>query len=438
MARAVQLDYIALALTDECSSPAWCAPMSRRKSGLPLMIGGHFHLQNEDGSPAFSLILLAQNREGYGNLSELITLARTRADKGSYRLTPDDLAAPELPTHTSPAAGLPGDPDAGVWRRRRPFARRHNGWRCMFPNAPGSALSCCTAPAMNGIAPRSNKPPAQRPPDRRRRRRLHACALAQAAAGHADRDPLRQAAGGCGYELAPNAEQHLRSRLRLANLYPPRRWPKRCGSHNAATFRWTNCATSTRRKWCRPACTPAVICAQVKLGAHERWPAGIPATIQQRIDLELSLIEEIAVRILFSHRVRHRAVRAQPRHPVSGPRFGGQFGGLLLPRHYRSVAASRHIAVRALYFERAQRTARYRCRFRARAPRRSHPVHLQKIRARTRRARRHGDQLSHAQRDSRYRQSARLSTRRLVDQIAKSLAWWEPGRICSIALPNAV
>ena len=24
----------------------------------------------------------------------------------------------------------------------------------------------------------------------------------------------------CGYELAPNAEQHLRSRLRLANLYP--------------------------------------------------------------------------------------------------------------------------------------------------------------------------------------------------------------------------
>jgi error-prone DNA polymerase len=24
----------------------------------------------------------------------------------------------------------------------------------------------------------------------------------------------------CGYELAPNAERHLRSRLRLANLYP--------------------------------------------------------------------------------------------------------------------------------------------------------------------------------------------------------------------------
>src|SRR6185312_17179901 len=24
----------------------------------------------------------------------------------------------------------------------------------------------------------------------------------------------------CGYDLAPNAEQHLRSRLRLANLYP--------------------------------------------------------------------------------------------------------------------------------------------------------------------------------------------------------------------------
>ena len=27
----------------------------------------------------------------------------------------------------------------------------------------------------------------------------------------------------CGYELAQNAEQHLRARLRLANIYPPGR-----------------------------------------------------------------------------------------------------------------------------------------------------------------------------------------------------------------------
>ena len=32
---------------------------------------------------------------------------------------------------------------------------------------------------------------------------------------------LGKPVAACGYDLAPNAEQHLRSRLRLANLYPP-------------------------------------------------------------------------------------------------------------------------------------------------------------------------------------------------------------------------
>ncbi len=62
---------------------------------MPLVIGSYFRLCNADGSPAFGLILLAQNREGYGNLSELITLARTRAPKGKYRLTPHDLSRPD-------------------------------------------------------------------------------------------------------------------------------------------------------------------------------------------------------------------------------------------------------------------------------------------------------------------------------------------------------
>jgi error-prone DNA polymerase len=44
---------------------------------------------------AFGLVLLAQTREGYGNLSELITLARMRAPKGEYRLTPQDMSRPE-------------------------------------------------------------------------------------------------------------------------------------------------------------------------------------------------------------------------------------------------------------------------------------------------------------------------------------------------------
>ncbi|WP_152562765.1 PHP domain-containing protein, partial [Caballeronia grimmiae] len=110
--RASQLGYAGLAITDECSVAGVVrAHVQAKEEKLPLIIGSYFRLvharQGADSgpkkrpafghtsSPAFGLILLAQNREGYGNLCELITLARRRAAKGSYLLTPDDLAHPE-------------------------------------------------------------------------------------------------------------------------------------------------------------------------------------------------------------------------------------------------------------------------------------------------------------------------------------------------------
>ncbi|UUZ53091.1 PHP domain-containing protein [Massilia sp. H-1] len=110
----MQLGYTALAITDECSLVGVVrAHAEAKKAALPLIIGAHFHLTNPDGSAALSLILLAQNRNGYGNLSELITLARTRSEKGFYHLMPSDLADPAPgPGPPAPAARLPGDPAA--------------------------------------------------------------------------------------------------------------------------------------------------------------------------------------------------------------------------------------------------------------------------------------------------------------------------------------
>ena len=96
--RAVQLGYTALAVTDECSLAGVVrAHGVAKRAGLKLLIGAHFHLTEADGSAGLSLLVLAQNRNGYGNLSELITLARMRSGvvKGSYRLHPADIAAPQ-------------------------------------------------------------------------------------------------------------------------------------------------------------------------------------------------------------------------------------------------------------------------------------------------------------------------------------------------------
>src|ERR1700730_8085473 len=84
--RAAQLGYTGLAITDECSLAGIVrAHVAAKEAKLPLVIGSYFRLVNADGSPAFGLIFLAQNREGYGNLSALITLARTRRPKADDR-----------------------------------------------------------------------------------------------------------------------------------------------------------------------------------------------------------------------------------------------------------------------------------------------------------------------------------------------------------------
>src|SRR5678816_2626127 len=84
--RAATLGYTALAITDECSLAGVVrAHAEAKKTGLHLLIGSQFIL--EDG---LRLVCLAINRNGYGNLCELITLARQRAEKGTYRISRAD------------------------------------------------------------------------------------------------------------------------------------------------------------------------------------------------------------------------------------------------------------------------------------------------------------------------------------------------------------
>ena len=88
---AIRRGYKALAITDECSLAgvvrAYTAA-KEHKDTFKLIIGAEFTLA--DG---VRFVLLAQNREGYGNLSTLITRGRRNAAKGEYRLTRDDLEA---------------------------------------------------------------------------------------------------------------------------------------------------------------------------------------------------------------------------------------------------------------------------------------------------------------------------------------------------------
>ncbi|MCD0506259.1 PHP domain-containing protein, partial [Bordetella petrii] len=93
--QAAQLGYAALAITDACSLAGVVrALVAAEKHALPLIIGSTLVLHDAPGAQPLSLVVLAQTREGYGNLSELITLGRSRAPKGEYRLCAGDIATP--------------------------------------------------------------------------------------------------------------------------------------------------------------------------------------------------------------------------------------------------------------------------------------------------------------------------------------------------------
>src|SRR4029077_7630093 len=84
--RAAELGYAALAITDESSLGGVVrSHIGAQEHNLKLIIGAEFRLA--DGP---KLVLLATDRDAYGNLSQLITAARRRSKKGSYHITWND------------------------------------------------------------------------------------------------------------------------------------------------------------------------------------------------------------------------------------------------------------------------------------------------------------------------------------------------------------
>jgi error-prone DNA polymerase len=212
--RAQSEGYAALALTDECSlAGAVRAHLAARDAGMPLVLGSEFTL--DDG---MKLVLLATDRASYGDLSQLITRGRRQAAKGTYRLTRDDVAgqASSCLALWLPALDLRA-PDIGDTLRhdarwvRDVFADR--GWigvELLAQAGDAVRLAQCTALARIGALPLVAAGDAHMHVRARRALQDTLTAIRLAT-------PLAQ----CGHALHPNGERHLRSRARLAGIYPP-------------------------------------------------------------------------------------------------------------------------------------------------------------------------------------------------------------------------
>src|SRR5258706_7182274 len=180
-------------------------------------------LPDDAGTPHSRLVLLAQTRRGYGNLSHWITVARRRAPKGEYLAHPGDLEGkvPNAPT----LAGLPDCLALLVPDPSQPFEAvfAHAMWlKTWFQERAAIAVELLHRAGDDTLVDIV-------------RRVAGFTGLPIVAAGDVlmhvrSRKPLQDVlaatrlalpVGHCGWALAGNAEQHLRPRGRLAALYEP-------------------------------------------------------------------------------------------------------------------------------------------------------------------------------------------------------------------------
>ena len=206
VARAHEIGYAALAITDECSLAGVVrAHIEAKKCKLPLIIGSEFRL--DDG---LRLVLLATDRESYGHLAALITRGRRNAEKGSYRLTRADLAE-----------GVPGclalwlprrDPDIEEARwlgSRFPGALWIAGERLLDADDAARCEKLVFISATTGLAIAAAGDVHMHA---RERRALQDTLTAIR---------LKTSVTEAGYALHPNGERHLRPLETLRRIYPP-------------------------------------------------------------------------------------------------------------------------------------------------------------------------------------------------------------------------
>ncbi|HEY7759982.1 MAG TPA: PHP domain-containing protein, partial [Burkholderiales bacterium] len=213
--RAAKLGYSALAVTDECSLAGVVrAHVAAREHGLKLIVGAEMVFATGkgrgEGDTALRLVLLATDREGYGNLSTLITRGRRRSKKGEYALVLADLDD-GLPGCL--ALLLPGaapDPEQARWLKARFDGRCWIAAELLLGADDDQRLAALETLSRDSGIPLVAAGDVHMHTRARR-------ALQDTLTAVRLKRPLVQ----CGRNLFPNGERHLRSRERLARIYPP-------------------------------------------------------------------------------------------------------------------------------------------------------------------------------------------------------------------------
>ncbi|WP_415357033.1 error-prone DNA polymerase [Halioglobus sp. Uisw_031] len=285
--RAAALGYRALAITDECSFAGIVkAHVAAKEAGIQLIIGSELRL--EEG---IRLVVLVPTRDAYSELSGLISMARRRSPKGEYRVTLRDVIfhlkrcfliwLPQMNDENSHAYGLQLKRlcKDRLWLGVNHLLGNNEVQRYLRLQQLAQELDIPML-ACGDVRMHTAK---RKPLHDVFTALYHSTSIAQ-----------------LGRRRLGNSQQHLRTIDKLQWLYPPALLDQTL--HIA---RLCNFSLDELRYEYPEEVVPSGYSANqylrelVTTGSDARWPRGIPTKIQQSIDKELALIEELHYEYYF-------------------------------------------------------------------------------------------------------------------------------------------
>ncbi len=288
--RAAELGYTALALTDECSLAGIVkAHMAAKELGLQLIVGSEFVL--EEG---LRLVALAPSRAAYSELSGLISMARRRSPKGQYRVALRDIIFHLkrcLLVWIPDCADQGSDNDLAYGRQLARLCRGRLwlGFAHLLGNDEARRLQRLQALAAELTVP--------------------AVACGDVRMHTATRKPLHDvftalhhntSIARLGSRRLGNSQRHLRSVQRIAALYPPQMLAETLRIAALCDFSLDELRYEYPEEVVPEGHDASSYLRElVATGSARRWPDGVPATIQARIDRELQLIGELHYEYYF-------------------------------------------------------------------------------------------------------------------------------------------
>lgn len=292
--RAAELGYQALAITDRNSLAGMVrAHVAARQAGLKLVVGAE--ITPTDAPP---ILLYPINRRGYGQLCRLITVGRTRAEKGSCELTFNDVAqhaeglvgcVPLSPRPTEHHVEILEDE---LFRYRDLFGDACYGLvtRHLHDCDDAAIMGQLELAQTAGLRPvAANDVHYHRPG----RRVLH--------------DVLTAIRHRCkveelGQRMFPNAERYLKSPQQMATLFAdhPQLASRTLEVANRCQFSLDELRYEYPEELCPEGFTPYEHLHRLTWeGARDRYPAGVPDHVRRTIIHELALIRELRYEAYF-------------------------------------------------------------------------------------------------------------------------------------------